>query len=189
MINKEILLPCGVILKNRIAKSAMSENMADANHAPNNKFNKLYEKWSEGGAALIISGNVMIDQKALGEFNNVVVEQGHECLMELKSWAKFGTKNKTDLWMQINHPGKQSPKLLSSTPVAPSAIAYESNLKDMFNKPRALTTSEIDDLIKRFAFTAGIAKKAGFTGVQIHGAHGYLVSQFLSPLHNQREEN
>ena len=188
MIEEKLKLPCGAVLKNRIAKSAMSENMADAGHAPGFKFVNLYSAWARGGAGLVISGNVMLDSKALGEPHNVVIEKGHECLDELHAWAKAGTQDDTHLWMQINHPGKQSPKFLSKTPLAPSAIAYESHMKNMFNTPRALSAQEISSIVERFAFTATKAKDAGFTGVQIHGAHGYLVSQFLSPRHNQRTD-
>ncbi len=188
MIEKSLKLPCGAIIKNRIAKSAMSENMADAGHAPGFKFTNLYSTWARGGAGLVITGNVMLDLNALGEPHNVVIEKDHECLEELHAWAKAGTQNDTHLWMQINHPGKQSPKFLSNTPMAPSAIAYESHMKNMFNKPRALTAQEIGEIVERFAYTSEKAKSAGFTGVQIHGAHGYLVSQFLSPRHNQRTD-
>ena len=188
MIEKILKLPCGAIIKNRIAKSAMSENMADAGHAPGFKFSNLYSAWAKGGSGLVITGNVMLDTNALGEPHNVVIEKGHECLEELHAWAKAGTQNDTHLWMQINHPGKQSPKFLSDTPMAPSAIAYESHMKNMFNKPRALTAEEINSIVDRFAYTAEKAKAAGFSGVQIHGAHGYLVSQFLSPRHNNRTD-
>ncbi len=188
MIDQTLKLPCGAIIKNRIAKSAMSENMADAGNRPGHKFVNLYDRWSKGGTGLIITGNVMMSSKALGEPHNVVVEEGHECLEGLKEWAKAGTQNGAHLWMQINHPGKQSPKFLSPEPMAPSAIGYESYMKNMFNTPRALTAQEITKTIKGYAYAAKVAKKAGFTGVQIHGAHGYLVSQFLSPLHNQRTD-
>lgn len=91
--------------------------------------------------------------------------------------------------MQINHPGKQSPKNLSPTPVAPSAIPLTGDTSKFFNPPKALNQSQIQDIIKRFGNTARIAEKAGFSGVQIHAAHGYLISQFLSPLHNQRQDD
>jgi len=188
MIDQKLTLPCGVIIKNRIAKSAMSENMADAGHRPGHKFVNLYNRWSKGGTGLIITGNVMMSSKALGEPHNVVIEEGHECLEALKEWARAGTQNGAHLWMQINHPGKQSPRFLSPKPMAPSAIGYKSYMKNMFNPPRALTAQEITKIIKGYAYAAKIAKEAGFTGVQIHGAHGYLVSQFLSPLHNQRTD-
>ena len=184
----ELALPCGARLKNRIAKSAMSENMANSQNCPDEKFEKLYKTWANGGAGLVMTGNVMIDASALGETNNVVIEKGHECLEALSAWAKAGTANNTHLWMQINHPGKQSPRNLSRVPVAPSAVGYSGSLGRLFNKPRELTEGEIVELIERFGTTARIAKEAGFTGVQIHGAHGYLVSQFLSPNHNVRTD-
>ncbi len=109
----------------------------------------------------------------------------------LKSWARAGQGGGKQIWMQLNHPGKQSPKMLNRDPVSPSAIPFKKDLRGgMFATPRALTGGpEIDDIIRRFAQAAAVAKKAGFDGVQIHGAHGYLVSQFLSPPHhNQRTD-
>lgn len=164
----------------------MSENLAHDHH-PDAALEKLYTRWAHGGAALLITGNIMIDRRALGEPNNVVVEKGYPC-PGLKDWAKQGTANQTELWGQINHPGKQSPKFLSLKPVAPSAIELKAPLNKFFNRPRALEEPEILELIERYATTARMLKEAGFTGVQVHGAHGYLVSQFLSAWHNQRTD-
>src|ERR1019366_6023717 len=180
-------LPCGAVIKNRIGKSAMSENMGTKEHQSNDALNKLYERWAKGGAGLLITGNIMIDHTALGEPRNVLFEKGHSD-ENLKEWAKAGTQNNTHLWAQINHPGEQSPKFLSKTPVSPSAIGLKPPLSAMFNQPRALTEKEIYDLIERYAYAAKVSKDSNFTGVQIHGAHGYLVSQFLSPRHNQRTD-
>lgn len=176
-----------VTIKNRFHKSAMSETLGTKTNNPKPILISLYDAWAKGGAGLLVTGNVMIDRKALGEPGNVVIEDERDLDM-LTKWAKAGTQNGTHLWMQLNHPGKQSPRSVSKTPVAPSAIPLSGHVSNMFNKPRALTTDEIKDLIKRFGNAARIAKKAGFTGVQIHGAHGYLVSQFLSPHHNQRKD-
>ncbi|MGZ3747231.1 MAG: NADH:flavin oxidoreductase/NADH oxidase family protein [Pseudobdellovibrionaceae bacterium] len=187
-LNDTLILPCGAILKNRIAKSAMSENMASTDYTPNEKFNNLYKTWAAGGAGLLITGNVMCDRRYLGEPKNVVIEKGFPGIKELKNWAQSGTVNQTHLWMQINHPGKQTPKFLTQTPVSASAIPLKAPLDKMFNPPRALDETEIYDIIARFTYAAIEAKNAGFTGVQIHGAHGYLVSQFLSPLHNTRQD-
>jgi 2,4-dienoyl-CoA reductase-like NADH-dependent reductase (Old Yellow Enzyme family) len=165
----------------------MSENMGTKEHQSNDALNKLYERWAKGGAGLLITGNIMIDHTALGEPRNVLFEKGHSD-ENLKEWAKAGTQNNTHLWAQINHPGKQSPKFLSKTPVSPSAIGLKPPLSAMFNQPRALTEKEIYDLIERYAYAAKVSKDSNFTGVQIHGAHGYLVSQFLSPRHNQRTD-
>ena len=136
---------------------------------------------------ICITGNVMVDSNAVGEPRNVVIEDDRH-IGALKAWASSAQKTNTQIWVQLNHPGKQSPKTLSVEPVAPSAVPFSGNLGRFFNPPRELTRAEIQDLIARFAQAAKIAKKAGFTGVQIHGAHGYLVSQFLSPQHNQRKD-
>lgn len=186
-ITNSLQLPCGAVLKNRIGKSAMSENMGSRGYTSNEKFNRLYGRWAEGGAGLLITGNVMIDRFALGEAHNVVIEQ--EILdPNLPLWAAAGKREGTHIWVQLNHPGKQSPKFLSKEPVAPSAISLKKPLDRLFTTPRALSEPEILDLIERFAYAAAVCKKSGFTGVQIHGAHGYLVSQFLSPSHNQRTD-
>ncbi|MEI8193384.1 MAG: NADH:flavin oxidoreductase/NADH oxidase family protein [Flavobacteriia bacterium] len=186
-ITDALTLPCGAVIKNRIGKSAMSENMGSQGFLSNHSFQTLYQRWADGGTGLLITGNVMVDQRALGEAHNVVIEKGINgpCL---KLWAEAGKRNDTHVWVQLNHPGKQSPKFLSTLPVAPSAIPLKKPLNRVFNTPRALSETEIVDIIARFAFAAKVCKENGFTGVQIHGAHGYLVSQFLSPTHNQRTD-
>jgi len=187
ILGQELTLPCGEKIKNRICKSAMSENLGAIDLGPTPYLTELYSRWAEGGAGLAITGNVMVDSKALGEPRNVVIEDDKHLDM-LKTWASSAKKTKMQIWVQLNHPGKQSPKTLSVEPVGPSAIPFSGNLSRFFNPPRALTKAEIRDLIIRFANSAKIAKEAGFKGVEIHGAHGYLVSQFLSPQHNQRED-
>jgi 2,4-dienoyl-CoA reductase-like NADH-dependent reductase (Old Yellow Enzyme family) len=186
-ISDSLILPCGATIKNRIGKSAMSENMGSKGFLYNAAFQTLYGRWADGGTGLLITGNVMVDQRALGEARNVVIEKGISD-PSLKSWAEAGKKNHTQIWVQLNHPGKQSPKFLSKVPVAPSAIPLKKPLSRVFNTPRALSDIEILEIIERFAYAAKVCKESGFTGVQIHGAHGYLVSQFLSPTHNQRTD-
>ncbi len=187
ILGQPLTLSNGVVIKNRMLKSAMSEVLATKRHEPTVMLDTLYRRWAEGGIGLSVTGNVMIDSKSLGEPRNVVVEDERN-LEALKRWTAAGTVNDTHLWMQINHPGKQSPKLLCKEAVAPSALGYEGDMAQNFGVPRALEESEIEDLITRYGTTAAIAKKAGFTGVQIHGAHGYLVNQFLSPKHNIRTD-
>jgi 2,4-dienoyl-CoA reductase-like NADH-dependent reductase (Old Yellow Enzyme family) len=123
----------------------------------------------------------------LGEPNNVALEDERDMAL-LRDWATAGTLHGTQLWMQLNHPGKQAPKGLNVETVAPSAIPFRKDMQAFFDTPRALSHEEILDIIQRFGRSAALAKQAGFTGVQIHGAHGYLVSQFLSPLQNQRND-
>lgn len=186
-LSQPFTLPNGSVIKNRIGKSAMSEALGTTDNHMTAGLPRLYERWATGGVGLLITGNVMIDRRALGEPNNVAIEDESDLAL-LQQWAAAGTKNGTQLWMQINHPGKQAPKGLNRETVAPSAIPFGKELSRFFSTPRALTENEIEELIKRYGQTAAIAKKAGFTGVQIHGAHGYLVSQFLSGHHNQRQD-
>ncbi|MGX3066972.1 NADH:flavin oxidoreductase/NADH oxidase family protein [Ursidibacter arcticus] len=185
-LSQPLTLPNGKVIKNRFFKGAMSEQLANE-HAPSSALVNLYDRWAKGGAGVLVTGNVMIDRTALGGPKDVVIEDERDLAM-LQQWAKVGTQNNTILLMQINHPGKQSPKDLAKQPVAPSAIGLTGSIGKFFNPPRALTETEIEQLIERFATTAVIAEKAGFSGVQIHSAHGYLISQFLSPLHNQRQD-
>lgn len=186
-ISQSFDLAQGVTVKNRVLKSAMSEQLTDANGNPTPEMIKLYERWAQGGVGIAITGNVMVDRAHLGEPKNPILDAQSD-LSKFAELAKKGSQNNTHLWMQINHPGKQIPNYLNKQPVAPSAIPLAGELAIAFNKPRALSHEEILDLIQKFATTSTLAKQAGFTGVQIHSAHGYLVNQFLSPAHNQRDD-
>ena len=186
-LDQSLTLPCGVVLKNRLGKSAMSEALGTTDNCVTEALPRLYGRWADGGTGLLISGNVMVDRRALGEPNNVAIEDERDLAL-LKRWAQAGTRHDTQLWVQLNHPGRQAPKGLNAENVAPSAVPFNPALQAFFPAPRELTDSEIHDIIQRFATAARFVKEAGFTGVQIHGAHGYLVSQFLSPLTNQRSD-
>ncbi|NVK42742.1 MAG: NADH:flavin oxidoreductase/NADH oxidase family protein [Oceanospirillaceae bacterium] len=177
----------GLVIKNRLFKSAMSEQLGDKQRNPVAGLATLYQRWAEGGIGLAITGNVMVDRSALGEPKNVVLDEQSD-LAAFKKWAEAGKKNGAHIWPQLNHPGKQIPSFICEEPVAPSAISLGRGLEKGFNKPRTLTEAEILVIIQKFATAAKLSKQAGFTGVQIHGAHGYLVSQFLSPRHNQRDD-
>lgn len=188
-LKSQLTLPCGTILQNRIAKSAMSENLGTAKHQPTNTLVNAYRVWGKGEAGLLITGNIMIDSRAIGEARNVVVEDRSDFEL-LKEWAATTKGTKTQLWTQINHPGRQALPMINKKIVAPSAVEIKiggrSSATDKI--PIALTEPEIYEIIDRFANTALILKEAGFDGVQIHGAHGYLVSQFLSPYTNIRTD-
>jgi 2,4-dienoyl-CoA reductase-like NADH-dependent reductase (Old Yellow Enzyme family) len=177
----------GAVLKNRLAKAAMSEQLADGRQDPTARLERLYRTWAENDIGLLISGNIMIDREHLGEVKNVVLDDRSD-LAAFRRWTEAGRAHGTHFWAQLNHPGKQTPKFLTREPVAPSAIALGGGLEQTFNTPRALNEAEIAVVVSKFARSALLAKEVGFTGVQIHGAHGYLVSQFLSPLHNQRTD-
>lgn len=177
-------LPCGVKIPNRFMKAAMSEGLGTKNYWPSDKLLELYKIWGKNKIGLVITGNVMVDTQHLGEPGNVVVEN-EKSIDLLEQWSESVTSQGNHIWMQINHPGKQVSKIISSHTVAPSAVPLD---LPGFAKPRELRSDEIKEIIERFANTAMIAKKAKFSGVQIHGAHGYLIAQFLSPHHNQRKD-
>ncbi len=179
-----LTLPCGAELPNRIAKAAMSEQLGDRANRPTQRLDRLYERWGRGGAGLVITGNVMIDRRHVGEPANVVVEDGRD-LPALRRWAAAGRAGGAALWVQVNHPGRQALRIAGSHPVGPSAVAPK--LPGAVT-PRALTGSEIEEIVGRYATTAAVVRDAGFSGVQLHGAHGYLISQFLSPRANVRDD-
>ncbi|MFZ2297595.1 MAG: NADH:flavin oxidoreductase/NADH oxidase family protein [Aquabacterium sp.] len=187
VLAQSFLLPRGGVVKNRVCKSAMSEALGTRQGRATPELARLYGAWAEGGVGLCITGNVMIDRRALGEPGNVVIEDDSQ-MAELQAWAQAATRNGTHCWVQLNHPGKQAPKGLNKENVAPSAVPFRKDMQAFFPTPRELTDAEVRELIARYGRAAGIVKRAGFTGVQIHGAHGYLVSQFLSPHHNQRTD-
>ncbi|MBU2873793.1 NADH:flavin oxidoreductase/NADH oxidase family protein [Marinobacter salexigens] len=187
VLSKPLSLKNGKIIPNRFAKSAMSETLGTIDNRVTQELVTLYRTWAEGGTGLSITGNVMVDRRHIGEPQNVVLEDEQDIEL-LKAWAKAGKAGGKQIWMQLNHPGKQIPKMLNKEPVSPSAIPFRKEMQSMFGTPRALTGPEVEDIVERFARSAAIAEKAGFDGVQIHGAHGYLVSQFLSPHHNQRTD-
>ena len=178
----------GAMVPNRIAKAAMEENMADANHAPSDELIRLYRAWGEGGAGLIITGNVMVDAHAMTGPAGVVLEVDRY-LDRFRVWSHAARAGGAQVWMQINHPGRQMPASMQQETVAPSAIALDLGKQSgRFPTPRAMTADDIADVVRRFAVTASLAERAGFTGVEVHAAHGYLLSQFLSPLANHRTD-
>ena len=182
-----ITLPNETTIKNRFFKSAMSEGMGTRDFQPKKNIATLYKRWAEGGTGLIITGNIMVDPKGTAEPGNIVFDKNSNMEI-LKEWAKQGQQHGAKVMVQLNHPGKQAPKTVSKQTVAPSAIPLGNGLNKLFSTPRALTTSEVEELVQKFVTSAKVAKEAGFSGVQIHAAHGYLVSQFLSPHDNRRTD-
>ena len=173
--------------KNRVIKGAMSEALANTAGEPNHLHLGLYEAWAKGGLGCAITGNVMVDARAKNEPGVVIVETERD-LAKLKQWADLGKQHGMVQLIQLSHPGRQCPKGLNKETVAPSAVPFSAMLATTFATPRALREDEILDLIQRFATSAVICEKAGFEGVQLHGAHGYLISEFLSPLTNKRTD-
>ena len=185
MLNDPFLLPCGASLQNRLAKAAMTERLSGRDYLPNAFHLQLYRIWAKSGAGLLLSGNIMVDKRYLESAGNIAVE-AEEALPALREWTAAGRAPGQHLWAQLSHPGRQCTILVSGRPLAPSAVRLRK--LGLFARPRAMTEVEIEDVIRRFVRTATLCKAGGFTGVQIHAAHGYLLSQFLSPLTNRRTD-
>ena len=184
----DLVLPNGAQFRNRFFKSAMSETMADQHHNPSRELITLYEHWSKQSIGVLVSGNVMVDRRYLGEPGNVVLDQKSD-LSLFSDWAKVGKKQNTPILLQINHPGKQMYRSINQEPIAPSAIPITGTSASAFRHPRQMTLAEIEEAKEKFVTAALLAKEAGFSGVQIHAAHGYLINQFLSLADNQRTDN
>jgi len=181
-------LPNGQLLKNRLVKAAMEENLATFEHLPGDALKCLYKAWADGGVGLILTGNVMVDHLAMTGPGGVVLEHDTD-LTPFIEWAKLSKANNTKVWMQINHPGRQVFKKMGGKVLSPSNVALDMGKHSaMFTAPKPMNEDEIQDVIQRFTITAQRAEQAGFDGVEIHAAHGYLLAQFLSPLTNKRND-
>ena len=189
LINESFTLPCGQVIKNRICKAAMTERIAKGNNLAHQGHANLYDRWADGNIGISLTGNVQVDRRNLEGPANVAIDKNNyiEQFDALKAWSKAGTKNNTQLWMQISHAGRQTPGEINSSPMAPSDIGLKIPGKN-FGTPTPTTEEDILDVIDRFVFTAKIARDTGFTGVQFHSAHGYLLSEFLSPDINNRTD-
>lgn len=183
-----LTLPNGAVLPNRIAKAAMEENLAAEGHLPGELLLGLYRQWAAGGVGMILTGNVMIDHMAMTGPGGVALE-AETPLEPFEAWAKAGKSHGAAMWMQINHPGRQVWSAMNGKALAPSAVQVDlGKQSSMMAQPKAMTEDEIQDVIQRFVITTTRAIEAGFDGVQIHAAHGYLLAQFLSPISNKRDD-
>lgn len=183
-----LALPNGSTLPNRICKAAMEEDMADRGQVPGTALCELYRRWSAGGVGLLISGNVMIDRHAVTGPGAVVLERDTP-LGPFQRWADAGRRGRGQFWLQLNHPGRALQADMGGRVWAPSAIPLNMGKHSkLFGRPTAMSAANITEVVERFADSARRAEQAGFDGVELHGAHGYLLSQFLSPLSNQRDD-
>jgi 2,4-dienoyl-CoA reductase-like NADH-dependent reductase (Old Yellow Enzyme family) len=182
-------LPCGATLSNRVAKAAMSEGLADSGNHSTPRLETLYRRWAGSGAGLLLSGNIQVDRWHLERPNNIVIddESGRAQLARL---ADAGTSRGAHFWAQLSHSGRQVSSYINPAPLSCSDVEIDvmRNAGFSFAKPKPMTEVDIGRAIDQFAFAAEEVKDAGFTGLSIHAAHGYLISQFLSPLSNRRTD-
>jgi 2,4-dienoyl-CoA reductase-like NADH-dependent reductase (Old Yellow Enzyme family) len=156
---------------------------------PTPELERLYRIWSEGGASVLLSGNIQVDRNHLERPGNVIIdaEPDDELRAALARWARAATTRGNHFWAQISHAGRQTPKSINRRPKAPSAVKLALP-GGQFGDPVELTIAEIEDIVQRFGVAAAACREAGFTGVEIHAAHGYLLSAFLSPRSNRRAD-
>lgn len=180
LLQNKLELPCGATLRNRLAKSPMSDSLGDGEGNPTEAQIRLYEKWAEGGVALSFIGEVQGDPRFPEKPGNLVLgaNSNHE---QLELFTSRVVIESAHLWTQIGHAGALS-YLPISQPKGPSALDIEGL------QCAGMSTDDIQELPLMYARTALLAKNAGFSGVHIHAGHGFLLSQFLSPLFNHRND-
>lgn len=203
-----LTLPNGLVLPNRLIKAAMAEQLGFGNHLPNPDLNRVYSVWARGQWGMILTGNVQVDHAHKGDARDISPEHPgttpEQTLSAFKEWAekaRLDGQSKTPVVVQINHPGRQSPmgagtRGLLEKAVAPSPVPLvlgEGFLprlasKLLFGTPRELSKEEIKEIVQKFGATARLTAEAGFQGVEIHAAHGYLLAQFLSKKTNKRTD-
>lgn len=188
LLKSPLKLPCGAVLPNRLGKAAMTEGLAPGG-VPGEALIRLYSEWAKSGCGLLLTGNVIIDRHHLERPGNVVIDEEPDAALRagLSAMSAAAKSGGAAVWMQISHAGRQTPYRVNKTPKAPSAVPLPLPGK-FWGDPVPLTEAEIEDLIAAHARAARVARETGFDGVQIHAAHGYLISQFLSPRANHRED-
>lgn len=175
-----LTLPCGLVLKNRIAKAAMSDSLGDGTGHPTEAQGRLYERWAQGGVALSLIGEVQGRPDVAEKPGNLVLNE-HSDLTAFERLAQRGNQHGSGLWLQLGHAGALA--------YPPTSVARGPSALDLPGlRCAALSPDEIHALPDQFARTAALARAAGFAGVQVHAAHGFLLSQFLSPLFNRRDD-
>lgn len=182
-------LPCGAVLLNRLAKASTSEGLADVDNHSTPQLETLYRRWSASGAGLVFTGNIQVDRWHLERPGNVVVDDatGRCPLARLAAAGQIGGNH---FWAQLSHTGRQVSSRINTAPLSASDVEIDviRGSGYHFATPKPMTGAEIGRVVEQFAFSAGEVKTAGFSGVALHAAHGYLFSQFLSPLSNLRTD-
>ena len=187
-LGSPLTLPCGAILPNRLCKAAMTEGLSPDGR-PTEGHIQLYRMWAKSTAGLLITGNVQVDRHHLERPGNVVLQNGNappDARAVFEQWADAARSGGGKVWMQLSHAGRQTPALVNPHPYAPSAVPLA--IPGRFGSPLQMPESLIKHLVGSFARASAVAQAYGFDGVQVHAAHGYLLSSFLSPRTNLRTD-
>jgi len=186
--------------QNRFLKGAMTERLSswdatnlEARGVPSKNLINVYRRWGEGEFGIILTGNIMIEYDHLEAAGNPIIPRGSKYEGErfegFKELATQSKKHGSLIVGQVSHPGRQVADNIQKNPLSASDVQLEGNVMGMtFAKPRAATAEDIENIIEGFAHAAEYLDKAGYDGIQLHGAHGYLLAQFLSPSTNKRTD-
>ncbi|KAH7360331.1 hypothetical protein BKA65DRAFT_390995 [Rhexocercosporidium sp. MPI-PUGE-AT-0058] len=201
VISQKLTLPCGLVLQNRLVKCPMQETLAEAPFldAPLQNFRNLYGQWANANYGLTITGQVQIDIS--GDFVCHGDSLSFPHFEKWKQCAQVAQSGGTPCIFQLAHPGRMSPtgvgnRLVDMLAICPSSVPVKLSdkwleklaIKCLLGTPKAMTILEIDQAVEDWKHGARVARAAGFKGIQLHGAHGFLLSQFLSPHTNRRTD-
>ncbi|TKA28089.1 hypothetical protein B0A54_16061 [Friedmanniomyces endolithicus] len=207
ILSQPITLPCGLTLPNRLVKCPMQETQAKGPYfnPPIETFKNLYSLWARSSYGLLITGQVQIDRRFLSIAGDVCCHEGSlepDTLGLWKEWARIAQKDGTPCIVQLAHPGRMSPAGAGIRPkemraLCPSEVPVQLGdtwldklaLDKVLGTPKAMTIEDVDEVVGMFVRGAVVARDAGFAGAQLHGAHGFLLSQFLSLHTNRRTDD
>ncbi|KAF5576743.1 transcriptional regulator [Fusarium pseudocircinatum] len=195
------LYPSGRVAKNRFLKSPMAESLASwdpeivsKRGIPTEELIELYRRWGEGrnNFGIVVTGNIDIDLTSVGAAASPSIPvdapfEG-ERFEKFKQLATAAKKDGSLFLAQVNHPGRQVPYKFNPVAISASDVQLDPKMGMTFGKPHAATKDEIAQIIEGFAHAAEYLEKAGFDGIELHAAHGYLLSQFLSRTTNKRTD-
>ncbi|KAI1180789.1 NADH oxidase [Nemania sp. FL0916] len=184
---------------NRFLKAATSEHLAsfdetnlEARGIPSAGLANFYAHYGRGGWGQILTGNIQISYTHLEGPGNAIIPPDAAFsgprFDAFQAIAAAGKKHGSLIVGQVSHPGRQAPEALQPHPISASAVQLGRLKQGTFGKPRAATSEDIDEVVEGFAHAAQFLERAGFDGIELHGAHGYLIAQFLSPTTNQRTD-
>ncbi|KAI6781136.1 oxidoreductase [Emericellopsis cladophorae] len=190
----------GKTAKNRLLKAAMTERLSswdpkklEARGVPSKELVNVYKRWGEGDFGVILTGNVMFEYDHLEAAGNPIIPRdapfSGERFEAFKDLATASKAHGSLVVAQVSHPGRQVTDTIQPHPISASDVQLEGDIMGMkFAKPRAMEDKDFKDVIEGFAHAAEYCYKAGYDGIQLHGAHGYLLAQFLSSTTNKRTD-
>ncbi|KAF5009412.1 hypothetical protein FDECE_4344 [Fusarium decemcellulare] len=184
---------------NRILKASMTERLStwdpnkfEARGIPTTELINVYKRWGEGGFGVVLTGNIMIEYDHIEAAGNIIIPQNSsfsgERFEAFRTLAKVSKAHGSLVMAQLNHPGRQAASYGQSQPISASDVQLDGEVMGKFKKPRPMVQADFKAVIDKFTHAAQYCYKAGFDGVELHGAHGYLLAQFISQTTNKRTD-